>query len=188
LEDWLTTAKTWVREGDQIGTVGNSGNARSTPPHLHFAVSIPGYSFVDPYPYVRKGDPKVDPIAVDTDMLGKWIRARADITAPEKVGGKILRHTPMRVLGAAEDRYRVLLPGGSVGWISAHDLEPASAPLSQVTLDAAVGLLDSPQPHAVRRAHLTVGETVEILGFWEDLWFVRSSMNHLGWITTPSHA
>ena len=27
-----------VRQGDVLGTVGNTGNARSTPPHLHFQV------------------------------------------------------------------------------------------------------------------------------------------------------
>jgi peptidoglycan LD-endopeptidase LytH len=42
-----------VRKGDQLGTVGNTGNARTTPAHLHFGV----YTFrgpVDPLPYVDK--------------------------------------------------------------------------------------------------------------------------------------
>ncbi|OLY93570.1 Peptidase family M23 [Cnuella takakiae] len=42
-----------VRKGDPIGTVGNTGNARTTPAHLHFGV----YTFrgpVDPLPFVDK--------------------------------------------------------------------------------------------------------------------------------------
>ena len=41
-----------VRAGDVIGTVGNSGNARSTPPHLHFAVYRPGRIAIDPVPFL----------------------------------------------------------------------------------------------------------------------------------------
>ncbi|HEX2534855.1 MAG TPA: M23 family metallopeptidase [Chitinophagaceae bacterium] len=46
-----------VRKGQVIGTVGNTGNARTTPPHLHFGVKK-GNSWVNPLPYV-KGATKV---------------------------------------------------------------------------------------------------------------------------------
>lgn len=34
----LAVVGTTVRQGDVLGTVGNTGNARTTPPHLHFQV------------------------------------------------------------------------------------------------------------------------------------------------------
>ncbi|TCZ73356.1 M23 family metallopeptidase [Flaviaesturariibacter aridisoli] len=46
-----------VRKGQVIGTVGNTGNARSTPPHLHFGVKQSGH-WVNPLPYVN-GSPKL---------------------------------------------------------------------------------------------------------------------------------
>jgi murein DD-endopeptidase MepM/ murein hydrolase activator NlpD len=46
-----------VRKGQVIGTVGNTGNARTTPSHLHFGVSQ-GKKWVNPLPYV-KGAKKV---------------------------------------------------------------------------------------------------------------------------------
>lgn len=48
-----------VRKGQVIGTVGNTGNARSTPPHLHFGVKQ-GKGWVNPLPLV-KDSPKVAP-------------------------------------------------------------------------------------------------------------------------------
>lgn len=41
-----------VKAGDRIGTVGNSGNASATIPHLHFTVYGSNWKAVDPYPYV----------------------------------------------------------------------------------------------------------------------------------------
>ncbi|MCW3074171.1 MAG: family metallopeptidase [Flaviaesturariibacter sp.] len=46
-----------VKKGQVIGTVGNTGNARLTPPHLHFGISG-GRGWVNPMPYVKNA-PKV---------------------------------------------------------------------------------------------------------------------------------
>lgn len=40
-----------VDEGDVLGTVGNTGNARTTPPHLHFGIYLSGGP-VDPAPFL----------------------------------------------------------------------------------------------------------------------------------------
>jgi murein DD-endopeptidase MepM/ murein hydrolase activator NlpD len=48
-----------VRKGQVIGTIGNTGNARSTPPHLHFGISG-NRGWVNPLPYVKNA-PKVSP-------------------------------------------------------------------------------------------------------------------------------
>lgn len=51
LDTQLVRVGTRVKAGDVIGTVGNTGNARSTPPHLHFGIYAAGGA-VDPLPYV----------------------------------------------------------------------------------------------------------------------------------------
>lgn len=59
LDRQLVTPGTLVEAGDVIGTVGNTGNARSTPPHLHFGIYAPAGA-VDPLPYLTPttGRPK----------------------------------------------------------------------------------------------------------------------------------
>lgn len=51
LDTQLAKAGSYVRRGDILGTVGNTGNARGGPAHLHFGIYAPGGA-VDPLPYL----------------------------------------------------------------------------------------------------------------------------------------
>lgn len=54
LEDYADIAPNdWVNAGDTIGYVGDSGNAKGTPTHVHYAIYING-SAVNPYPLLKK--------------------------------------------------------------------------------------------------------------------------------------
>lgn len=43
----------WIRAGQPLGTVGNTGNARRTPPHLHYAVYRWSGRALNPYPLLH---------------------------------------------------------------------------------------------------------------------------------------
>jgi murein DD-endopeptidase MepM/ murein hydrolase activator NlpD len=60
LDRQLVTAGTYVNEGDVIGLVGNTGNARGTTPHLHFGIYTASGP-VDPLPYMSAPAPKAKP-------------------------------------------------------------------------------------------------------------------------------
>ncbi len=51
LDDFAVASGDEVQKGEIIGYVGNTGNARTTPPHLHFGIYAGGP--VDPAPYLR---------------------------------------------------------------------------------------------------------------------------------------
>ena len=66
----------YVKKGDHLGTVGNTGNAKLTPPHLHFGI----YSYtgaVNPLPYV-KNLPKMA-IAVKAKKTSQSVRIKKPV-------------------------------------------------------------------------------------------------------------
>lgn len=66
-----------VNPGDTIGTVGNTGNARYTPPHLHFGIYKNGP--IDPYAFIVPEYNRPDSIIPDTVLLGKKIELLNDL-------------------------------------------------------------------------------------------------------------
>lgn len=52
LDEFAVDSGTRVQTGDVIGYVGNTGNARTTPPHLHFGIYT-GFGPVDPAPFLE---------------------------------------------------------------------------------------------------------------------------------------
>ena len=57
LDEQKVTTGQLVKKGQLIGTVGNTGNAKTTSPHLHFGI-YDGNAAMDPLPYV-KTSPKI---------------------------------------------------------------------------------------------------------------------------------
>ena len=64
LDEQLVRKDQRVRRGEVVGTVGNTGNARTTPPHLHFGIYAGGA--IDPYPFLQRADelPPNSPLSI----------------------------------------------------------------------------------------------------------------------------
>lgn len=130
---------TWVAPGDRIGTVGNSGNARTTPPHLHFGIYVRGEGPIDPYPFLYQPSSNPPPLRVDRERLGGWVRTRTTavmlFAAPREIPGaaevalfELPPGTPLRVWGATGSILRVELPGGMTGFVSSMETEALAPP------------------------------------------------------------
>lgn len=123
-----------VAAGDVLGFVGNTGNAATTPPHLHFGIYRRGRGALDPLPYVvaRTFAAEPGPVA--------WEPGFAAVTAAElnlrpapgtaqPAVGRLPGETLLRVVGATSDWLRVRTVDEQTGWI--HRDYQAAVPAAQ---------------------------------------------------------
>ena len=119
-----------VSEGQIIGTVGNSGNARSTPPHLHFGIYRNGP--IDPIHFITETNLVPESIRGDTLLLGKLVRSnqssviQSSPNAPGSPVDTIEKHSLIKVRALSGSMYRVMLPEGLSGYISENHVEEIS--------------------------------------------------------------
>ena len=131
-----------VQAGDVLGYVGNTGNARTTPPHLHFGIYQRGRGAIDPLPYFQSytfaEEPPASPfergfvrIATTGLTLRRTPGRRAAAIAPLESGTVVAAHA------AAGDWLRIEQPGGNSGWIQRrHQRKPTADGRLRVARDA----------------------------------------------------
>lgn len=121
-----------VNLGDTLGFVGNTGNARTTAPHLHFGIYT-RRGPIDPLRYVRRIVANTPEITADTAALGR----RAVVTATVTLQGvsadsaattpRVPRQTGVTVMAARGNTYRVQLDDGTSGYAPARLIRPRTA-------------------------------------------------------------
>lgn len=190
LDSQVVSSGMRVDIGDTLGFVGNTGNARTTPPHLHFGVYRRGEGPVDPYWFVYRPRGVIPRLVADTGRLGRWVRpsvARATLrTAPSMSADTVSileRQAAMRVLSAAGEWYRVRLPDGLTGFVSARVTEPADRAIATVPVGQTI-LARPAMTHTLSDivAIVEPGDTVGVLGRFGDFALVRSRRGPAGWV------
>lgn len=124
-----------VKQGDTLGFVGNTGNARTTPPHLHFGIYRRGEGATNPDPFIRPPRGSLEPLEADLERLGSWvtlerdgIRLRSGPSRRAEVLAELDDTVPMRVLGSSGSWYRVRLADGTDGFVAARLTRLAEGP------------------------------------------------------------
>jgi murein DD-endopeptidase MepM/ murein hydrolase activator NlpD len=137
LHEQLVRTGTRVRAGDPLGTVGNTGNARTTAPHLHFGIYARGEGPIDPDAFIRPMEATpVDP-AVEASTLGAWgrTRGRASLRTSPSASAPVVETLPrassVRVEGSLGSWVRTSIPGHPTGFLSARDLAISQDPVPQ---------------------------------------------------------
>jgi murein DD-endopeptidase MepM/ murein hydrolase activator NlpD len=110
LDEQLVREGQYVTKGDTLGLVGNTGNARTTPPHLHFGI----YTFggpIDPLPFVNNMVKKVPSMPSSKDLAG-----RLQLTKPVKTKSNelVAANTVVVPLAISADSYIAELPSGEL--------------------------------------------------------------------------
>ena len=122
-----------IAAGDTVGTVGNSGNARGSSPHLHFGVYLPGTVPIDPAPLLAApaaGEPTLPSDSAEAG-LGGWARTRVAAvrlrSAPDRaaaVVSELGEGTIVQLVGVVKEWRRIRLADGSAGFVANWLLAP----------------------------------------------------------------
>ena len=184
LQDIIALDDTWVKTGDTLGTVGNTGNARTTPPHLHFGIYRDGP--IDPYYFVAKQRKRMNKIVGDRTFLGASVRTKRKSSFMHLDNGRksiLPRHQWLQIHAVSENKYRANLPDGQSGLISCLDIEPLSAPIGTEKLSEKFDLKE----RAASRSHLISKmidqEEIKILARDKTHYFVETSDGLRGWMS-----
>jgi peptidoglycan LD-endopeptidase LytH len=175
-----------VNQGHVLGLVGNTGNAKRTPAHLHFGIYQTGSK--DPLHYIKQIEEEMASIPIDTGFQQKPYKVRTKKASLHSgpsnslsVRTSLLKDTYVTVLGQSREWYRVALPDETQGYLLKKDLLPLSAGASQ-KIDTVVALLSNIHPEAVPLEVLAQNSSVELLARFKDFRFVRSEKGNAGWI------
>lgn len=121
LDRIAVTGGTRVKTGDTLGFVGNTGNAKFTPPHLHFGI-YKGYGAVDPLPFVYEGkeiSPSQFPLNYRTALLK--VKSKANLRkGPSTVSGiigSVSASDAVTLLGQAKDWLHIRTAAGQKAFL-----------------------------------------------------------------------
>ena len=189
LDSQLVRAGTYVRVGDTLGLVGNTGNARTTAPHLHFGIYRRGEGPLDPFPFLYRPPGEPARFGADTGRIGDLarvvhraatVRASAD---PDAVSlGVLPRHSVLRVEGVSGAWYRVRLPDTTLGYVVASALADVESVVRRERAARAALVRDQPVAGGAVVDSLSPGAEVTVLGRFADYLYVRTPGGVTGWL------
>lgn len=113
-----------VRRGDVLGTVGNTGNAVSTRPHLHFGIYKFAQGAIDPLPLVGRKKSVNTYAPPRVELAPRWLSIKAEKAnlrsgpSPKNTTiAALLRAELLRVDSVAGDWLRVTTGTGKKGFV-----------------------------------------------------------------------
>ncbi len=177
LDEQLVADGQRVKQGDTIGLVGNTGNAATTPPHLHFGIYAQGGA-VNPLPFVNPEVKKPAAVTVNRNRLTNLLRATTAITTENR---SYAANAVVAPLAASARAFRVELPDGTAAEIAAPALQPAENALRQNKTKRDSFLLESPLQGSPRKNLLKAATPVKVLGYFGDFTFVEAG-GQKGWL------
>lgn len=163
LDSQLVQAGTAVSIGDTLGLVGNTGNARTTPPHLHFGI-YGADGAVDPLPFLRPGKERPAPVRADTTRLGGYYYRK---TAEGMV--------PVEVESAYQQNYRVVLPDGTKLQLRQNQLSRSPGISRTIKVVSETPLYFAPDTKAMLFRTLPADTTVSVTAAFNTFYWLEGS-------------
>lgn len=190
LDSWYVKDGQRVSVGDTIGFVGNTGNARTTGPHLHYGIYTYDEGATNPLPFIRLGRGPAKQPMLGTSRLGDSVRV-ADVRTVVRTGPSsetrslqtMPKGTILTIVGGTDFWLRVTTPVGTTGYVANKATESIRRPLRQVSLLTQRPLLDNADPTAAPIKSLAAGSQLTVLGIFGAFELVRQIDGVTGWVS-----
>lgn len=173
-----------VKTGDVLGLVGNTGNARTTPPHLHFGI-YGANGAIDPFPFVNTDRPAIPVITASVKELNKFVHNRTaaslyvEPSSKAQLLEKLDADHPLQVISITEDWYKVVQAEDKEGFINSSSV--TNTPVRQLSLTKETRLLDAPTTIAASKQTIPIRSNVSVLGQYKGYYFIEYE-GEKGWI------
>ncbi len=186
LDEQFVRAGTVIQKGDTLGTVGNTGNARHTPSHLHFGIYQHGS--LDPVHFVKtlEGNRSSQPWDTtvqefDYKVISKIARVQMRPADSDEILTTLSKDAYLQIIAQTENWYRVLLPNNKQGFILKNKIAPIRKG-KRLRISQPADLLSEASVGAVPLTKLRSSTAVEVLANFENFKFVRTREGLLGWL------
>jgi peptidoglycan LD-endopeptidase LytH len=173
-----------VKQGDAIGLVGNTGNAKNTPSHLHFGVYQ--RQSKDPIAYIRTMEKLVNEMMPDTLFQSIVFRVTQKSASLRSGPGKkqpahevLSKDSWVKVIGQSNDWYRVVTATQKEGYIEVRDITPAENG-NRFTIKKETFLLSEASTNAVP-VGTAIGKAVGLASY-NNFRFIRTENGLTGWV------
>jgi murein DD-endopeptidase MepM/ murein hydrolase activator NlpD len=176
LDSQLVVPGQEVKTGDIIGLMGNTGNAKTTPPHLHFGIYASGGA-VDPFPFINHERPAIAEVKAGKNMLNQFARVEENTPVYSTASAKssVIRKSSasdlVKVNAATADWYRIEWNDSSFGFVPEKKL--SIMPAKKQVANIALKLLAYPNTDAPSQTGIDKGRQIALIGKKDDFFLVR---------------
>lgn len=114
-----------VKTGDTVGIIGNTGNAKNTPPHLHFGIYTSGGA-INPLPFINPEAKEPSLVSASLEVLNRFLRTTkssplfAEPTTKSARIQTVEKEEPVFILAATGNWYKVKSFNKEIGYISSQ--------------------------------------------------------------------
>ncbi|WP_421942557.1 peptidoglycan DD-metalloendopeptidase family protein [Pedobacter sp.] len=188
LDEQLVTAGQEVLVGDTLGLMGNTGNAKTTPPHLHFGLYTSSGA-IDPLPFINPTIKKSANITASASNLNRTLRTNQNtfLYSSPVISAEKLRTlqtgTILIANSASANWYKAELPDGSMGFVQSNNINQTEKPLQKIKLKAfQTSIYDKPDSAALVKLTLNEAQNVSVLGNFGNYHLISDDKEQVGWI------
>jgi murein DD-endopeptidase MepM/ murein hydrolase activator NlpD len=167
LDSQLVNSGQSVIKGDVLGFMGNTGNAKTTAPHLHFGIYTKGGA-IDPLNYIYKRDSTANKVKSDVKYLGEEVMLASDNFV-----------IPINILSVSTEGVTFKNSEGKPTYLSS--LKGVNPKINKtINIDDAF-ILDAPETSAIPTAKFDKKLAYKVLGYNGDFFYI-SQNNNKGWV------